>query len=435
MKNGNIINNSIWPIIQNIISMILSFTLGVITARVLGSVNYGILGVTASITTIIFSVAKLGIDSILVKEIICAEKKEYDVVWTVFVTRIITSFLAIIFSLIVGVILKNDEKYYLVVLLISGIALLFQSYEVFVFWFQSKLLLKYVSLSIFISQIIVSIYQFYIIFSRKNIVWFATASLFQNILVFISLLYIFRKLSKSKVRFDFRLLKNILNKSKHYAVSALAISLYMHIDKVMIGNMLSDSEAGIYSVAVNLALCWQFIPLAIINSFRPIVLKYKEQKDDKYIKSYKSMVFIVTYISIFLGIVFSVFSKTFVSCLYGMEYIDAIIPLRVTVWSTFISMIGVSRGVWLVAEDYNKYDKYFTLLAAIINIVLNFFMINKLGVFGAALATIISYFMEVFVFNYLFKNTRNYNRLFFESIFEWKNNILILTEYLKNKKF
>ena len=48
--------------------------------------------------------------------------------------------------------------------------------------------------------------------------------------------------------------------------SGIAIAIYMKIDQVMLGQMATDHDVGIYSAAVRLSELWYFIPLTIVSS-------------------------------------------------------------------------------------------------------------------------------------------------------------------------
>ncbi|WP_416262566.1 hypothetical protein [Gibbsiella quercinecans] len=41
--------------------------------------------------------------------------------------------------------------------------------------------------------------------------------------------------------------------------------LYMRIDQIMIGNLISNAAVGVYSVAVKMIEVWYFFPIAIVS--------------------------------------------------------------------------------------------------------------------------------------------------------------------------
>ena len=434
MKNKSIVNNSIWAISQQLFSLILSFAIGVITVRYLGAEKYGVIGIANAITLIVFSFSWLGIDSVIVNEIIVSGNKEFDVVWTVLITKFITSFFSIFIAAAVGFFSNDNAEIFVIIVILSGLAMFLQSYEIFSYWFQSKLLIKYVAIAVLISQTSSSIIQIIFILFHKSLIYFAIIPVIQNALLFSILFISFKSISKSKITFNIGILKKILKKSFNYVISSIAITLYMQIDKVMIGKMISDSESGVYNVAVNLALYWQIIPISIINSMRPVILYFKKEKDEKYLDYLKVLVFVVSVISFVICIILCLFSSQIINFLYGENFEGAVIPFIITVWATFVAMIGVIRGIWLIAEGLDRYDKYFTIAAAIINIILNIFLIRFMGIIGAALATLISYFVEVFVVNLLFKRTQYFDFIFLSSFFNLKNKLSICKTMLKERK-
>lgn len=433
MKRNSVLSNSIWAMIQQMTTLIISAVLGIISTRFLGAERSGIISIADSIVVIFSSITWLGINSIIVNEIINDTNNQHIIIWTTIITKIVlTSVMIILLFFLVRRFYRNDVLFGLVFLFV-GIGTIFQSYETFVFWMQSKLLVKYVAFVSIVVQIFVFSYQLYIIVTKKDVLWFSAVSLIYNFLCFWALFFIYIFLSHSKPTYDFKKLKSIVSKSYHYIISALAITLYMQIDKVMIGKMMSDYHAGIYTVAINVSFLWQFVPIAIINSFRPIILELKKNNDSDYLSLLKALNFLVSVISFVFCIMITLFSDLGIRLLYGAEFSEAAIPLRVSVWATMIAMQGVVRGIWFVAEGFNRFDKYFTCSAAIINMLLNLIFINVWGIVGAAYSTVISYFFEVFLICLLFKETRKYLKWFFLSFVEWKRSINMIKKYVIKK--
>lgn len=428
MKKSKIVSNSIWSIVQQGLSLFSAIVVSVIVTRYLGTEKSGILGIVNSFIVIISSLSWLGIDSIIVNEIIKNKENEHLIVWTSLIAKLSCSFLLLIFLYVYCIFFYSNDNLFLLSLLIVGAGAAFQCSEAISFWLQSKMMMKWIAIPTIISQVLSLAYQIYIIIGRKNVIWFAAVSLLQNSLLFIILLILFVVNSKSKPIFSVSIFKKLLSVSHHYIISSLAVTLYMHIDKIMIGKMMSNSHAGIYNVAVTVAVCWQFVPLSIINSFRPIILEKKKNNDHDYLICLQSLNFTISVVSIILCIIICFVAKYGINLLYGQEFISSIYPLRITIWATMISMQGVVRGIWFVAEKLYKYDKYFTVYTAVINVMLNIFGIKYFGMVGAAFATVFSYFAEVFIFNMFYKETRIYNSIFLESIIKWKRSC----KYLKN---
>lgn len=83
-------------------------------------------------------------------------------------------------------------------------------------------------------------------------------------------------------------------------------------------------------------------------------------------------------------------AKPFILILYGENYLPAVGPLRIVVWYTAFSYLGVARNAWMVCENRQKYLKYLYVSAAALNVVLNLALIPSWGASGAAAASLIT---------------------------------------------
>ena len=94
--------------------------------------------------------------------------------------------------------------------------------------------------------------------------------------------------------------------------------------------------------------------------------------------------------------------------------------LQIMIWSEVFSMIGMARGIWVLAEEKNKYVKYYLAIGVGINLVLNSFMIPMWGIEGAAIATLITQIMTSIITPMFFKGTREHTKIVWEAFcFKW----------------
>jgi O-antigen/teichoic acid export membrane protein len=204
------------------------------------------------------------------------------------------------------------------------------------------------------------------------------------------------------------------------------VTLYMRIDQVMLGAMFpTKEEVGIYSVAVKIAEMWYFVPMAIITSFKPVIMNNKNISEDKYLQSVQLLYTIVAWISIGFGIIILILSKPLVLILYGSEYLKAASILTVNVWAGTFAMLGSARSLWLITERLQGYTLIYTTAGVIVNIFMNYILIPDYGGFGAAMATLVAQFFANMIVLALFKKTRLSSVMFWKSflpisIFQFK---------------
>ncbi len=91
----------------------------------------------------------------------------------------------------------------------------------------------------------------------------------------------------------------------------------------------------------------------------------------------------------------SLFSKELLDILYGDTYVKAAPILSLLIWSVMFMTLGTARGAFMVTMNLTGLYLKTVAIASIINITLNYILIPKYGAFGAAAATVVSYWFAV----------------------------------------
>lgn len=416
LAKTKVAQNTIWIIAERIFQMIISLIVGALSARYLGPSNYGLINYGTSIVTFFLSIAKLGLENIIIKEYIENKNKNGEIIGTALVMRIISSLISICLIYILVTILKPNEELVKIITLIQSISLIFQSYEIIDYWFQSRLDSKYVSISKSIAYTLVSVYKIFLLITKKTVIWFAVSTTIDYIVIFIILIIIYKKTCNQKISFSKNTAKKLLKKSYHFIISGMFVTLYMQMDKIMIGNYLSEYYVGLYSAATTICTLWSFIPEAIINSMRPTIYESKKNNEQNYLNKLRLLYCIIFWMGILFSIIITIFSKLIITILYGKNYLLAQSSLIIVVWYTAFAYLGSARGVWIVCEEKNRYSKKYIMIGAIINLLLNYLLIPRFGIEGAAIATLISQAVVAIFAPLLYKETRISTKYMLEGI-------------------
>lgn len=404
--SNKIIKNTGWMIGERIIQMSIGIIIGAITARYLGPSNYGIINYGDAYISFFYAICTLGLDGIIIKELVEKPQKQGITLGTGIMMRMISSLISIIGILIIVFLINPNDKLIISVVFIQSIALLFRSFELIDFWFQSRLESKYVTMIKSISYIVISIYKVTILVMGKNVLWFAFSTTLDVCIISVLMVYSYIKFGGQKFKFCFNSSKNMLKVSYHFILSGLMISIYGQIDKIMIGKMLGADLVGLYSIGITICGMWYFIPGAIIASLRPSIVEIRNIDKKAYEKKLKQLYAIIIWLGIFYAIFINLFSKYIIVILYGKEYIGGIAPLNISVWYGIFAMLGSARDIWMICEGYQKYTKYFSLIGALSNIILNAILIPSMGIIGAAIATLSTQIITGFLVTFMFKETR-----------------------------
>lgn len=425
--NSKVFKNSSWIILGKMAQLLIALIVGIFIARYLGPQNYGIINTAQSYTTLFLPICSLGFSGILAKVIYDDPKNEGKYLGTGLVIRIFGSLVAILAIQIVTRILNPDNKTLKYVSLIYSCSLLFQNFDLFDYWYQSKYQSKYSSIIGILGYLAAGIYKIILLVTKKNVIWFA----FSNVLDYmvIALIYMSYTVRKNKIKLKFSLEigNRMLNLSKHLIIANLLVVLYGQMDKIMIGKLLDSSSVGLYSVSIVICSIWTFILSAIINSLRPNIIELHKSNEIKYKEKVIQLYAIVFWLCVIVSIIIFIFSPFIIKYLYGDKYLKAVNSLRIVSWYTGFSYLGVARNIWIVCEGKQRYEKYFAISGICTNFILNYIMIPSYGIEGAAIASLLTQAITNIVVPYIIKDTRENIILIFRAF-----NIFKVISKIKN---
>jgi len=170
--------------------------------------------------------------------------------------------------------------------------------------------------------------------------------------------------------------------------------------------MLGDRDVGVYSEAVRISEVWYFIPAAIVTSVFPVIVESKKISEEIYYERLQKLFTLMTWLGISVAVIMTLTSKLIVFILFGKEYIEAATVLAIYILGGLFMCLGTTSGIWFSVENLQKYSFYRTLNGAIVNIILNYFLMPKIGLIGATIVTIIAQMFAAYIFDFYNIKTR-----------------------------
>lgn len=216
----------------------------------------------------------------------------------------------------------------------------------------------------------------------------ATIPVVTNTLSAGALLYLFRKESALSIfTLDIRKSVEIIKKSMPFAVTAFMSAIYFNLDLVMLGFMRTDAEIGHYSAAVRVMLA----ALILGNLFRtsylpPLSRTVDDNEKARYVfRRYCRAIFFVALPVVFFGYLFA---ADILHLLFGHSYLGGISALQILMVAVCANYIVMAFGAPLVVWNRERTFTKAVTIGAGINLVLNFILIPRYGIEGAAVATL-----------------------------------------------
>ena len=416
MIKNKIFHNISWIVGCRIVQAVISLVISMLTARYLGPGNYGLINYAASVVALVTPLMQLGINNVLVHELVEHEKEEGKIVGTALTMTFASSLLCVLGVISFSMIANRGERDIILVCALYSLLLIAQSIEITQYWFQAHYLAKYTAVTTLVAFGLVSVYRVILLVSGMSVYWFAVSQAIDYFLIAITLLVIYRKLGGQRLSFSFKTAKGLFRVSRHYIISGMMVTIFAQTDKIMLKLMIGNEETGFYSTAVACATITGFVFVAIIDSVRPLIFESRKKSKadfEKYlVRLYSAIIFLSLAQSVFMTLL----AGPIIKILYGSAYLNSVNLLRIVVWFTTFSYMGSVRNIWILAEGKQKYLWMVNLMGALLNVILNAITIPYWGAMGAATASLVTQFFTNVITGIIIRPISHNNRLVLRSL-------------------
>ncbi len=377
-------------------------------ARLLGPEQYGVWNYAIAFAALFGTLATLGLDGIVVREVVTSPESKYEILGSAFLLKLGGGVIAFCASSALMLALKPGSVLLHYLLVLTAGAFLFQPFEVIDLYFQSRVLSKHSILAKDTAFVVVTLLRIGLIISSASLLAFAGAALLEVVLgaAFLIVAYAIHGESIRRWMARTSVAMKLVRDSWPLVFSGLVVMIYMRIDQIMIGEMIGEREVGLYSAAVRLSELWYFVPMAIAGSMFPRIVELRMSDMKQYTRRMQQMYDFLTWSSVAGALVLSFFASPIIHMLYGKQYEEAAGILSVHVWTGVFVSLGVASGKHLLAENLTAIAFYRSASGAIVNVLANFLLIPRYGVIGAAVSTLFSQMLAAYGFDIVNVSTR-----------------------------
>jgi O-antigen/teichoic acid export membrane protein len=259
------------------------------------------------------------------------------------------------------------------------------NYLMLIFISQEKA--KYYSYYFISNSILANIFSVFLIyfFSFK-----ADGRIFGGILSFLLIipLVIYSQKDNFFLKFRFNDLKKSIRLSLPLMPDSIIGLINNSFDKIILNSFLGLSSLGLYDIANRFSNVYKQVLDSIIPTWTPYFMNKSEEKDEDSKKKISNRYKIVTTMFVIFAAIFVSYIEEIVTLLTTVEFHKSIyiIPMIVFFTLTIHCFTILGKGQILYAKK-TKHLFYSSLIACILNIILNFILIPLYGIIGAVLAT------------------------------------------------
>ncbi|MBE0471976.1 MAG: flippase [Methyloprofundus sp.] len=386
--------NTSWIMGEKIVVMGLGFLVTVILARYLGPEQFGILSYAISLVALFGVAGHVGLSGLVIRELVKEPENKQVIMGTSFALKGAGYLIGLILVLLVAFLTEPMNSVEFWVLVIVAFSLVFKPFDVIDFWFQSRLEAKYTAISRTLATVVSSAFQLVLVFVSANLVMLAAAHLVQatlTVLLLVSFFFIKSKLNIKSWQFSKNKAKELFSQGWVVFLGSIFAVIYLKIDQVMLKWLVGAEEVGIYAVAATLSEAWYFVPVAIVASFFPKLIKLKEHDPTLFHHRLQQLFDFLFILALGVAIVVAFLAQPIITIFFGESYIGAASILVVHIWSAVFVFLRAGFRNWMFIENMLMFSLITHGIGALVNVALNFWLIPQFGGLGAAYATLLAY--------------------------------------------
>jgi O-antigen/teichoic acid export membrane protein len=420
------IKNFSWIMLDNVVKTIGGFLVAIWVQQYLSKSDFGIITLAFAYSGMFTVLVGLGLGHITIREIIRFPKLQRFYLGTVFTIKSAGALLAFLLLNITSYLYEADPMVSFIVFLFS-IRLFSDVFNTFNIYFQANVITKYQTISTSISYIISSALKVYFILGEYSVEYFAYAYLADFILaaLFKFLFYKSIKSDISQWRFSTKIAKQLLKNSWAVGLTVFLSQIHSNIDKLMIAEMLNNVELGIYGVSTMFSDYSGMLAPMLMAAVLPYLIDLRKNNTEFYRRRFRQILSLVTWSSIIFCILAIAFGENLFSFLYDGKYDNAYEPFVYNIWKFLFLAQMQMINIWLLNLNLQRFQLYTNLAGVFCNILLNYLLITRYGITGAAIATISTRIMINWISPLFFEQTREVTFISLKSL-----NPMILIRYL-----
>ncbi|HEY9295704.1 MAG TPA: flippase, partial [Phormidium sp.] len=368
-----IIGNTGWLFASRILRLGLGLVVGVLLARYLGPEQFGLYNYAISFVVLFSPLATLGLDSIVIRDIVREPLSKLETLGTAFVLKLIGSFIACCLTIVGIFFLRFDDNLAHWLVGLAAVASIFQSFDVIEFWFNSQIQSKYGIYAKYSAFIFVNVLRIVLIQMNASLIAFTWLIFIESLLSAVGLVIVYQASGDNVLAWQVSIkrAKQLLKDSWPLLLSSLSIVIYMRTDQVMLGELASIGDIGNYAVAVRLVEVWYIIPMTLNEALFPAIVNLKKVDPEIYEKRIQRLYTLMIWMAISAAIIISYGSSHLIQLIYGEQYIEAAPILSIHAWMAASVFFGVARSSWLTTEGYLIDGRYVNILGCVINVSAN----------------------------------------------------------------
>ena len=397
------LKNTGWLLMARVGSLLIKMLITAIAIpNYLGDAQNGILNYPLVLVSFFLAASSLGTDSLVTRELLVHPQQHRTILGSAFRMRLLAGCLTIpliyvVYQLISSYALEPPAAPWNYVAIVSFVCIA-QSVNIIDCYFQSIAKGKFIMYVQVGANLLSALLKLALILSGATLTAFVWMLLVDALLLSFGYLSVYRAQQHNPFhwKFDRTVALNLLKRSWPLALSSVFVTLYMKIDQLMLDAFWGKSTLGVYTTVVTLSEGWYFFPMALVTALFPALMHARRDDPSRYQKRLQQLYELMVMISAGIALIITFAAPYIYQWLYKPEFHNGAPTLALHIWAGVFVFLGTASGQYLIAENLTRISFVRTAIGALANILLNLWLLPRYGMNGAAVATLLAYFISTF---------------------------------------
>ncbi|KNC13895.1 polysaccharide biosynthesis protein [Pantoea sp. RIT-PI-b] len=398
----SVMSNAAWMMSEKIVSVFGVIFVTSYVAKSFGPTIFGQMAFSASLFSMVQTVAIFGTETILFKRISKSAPKGLRLMT---VARNMRMVLLLLTSLPVLIwVWYNMQENFLAFALASFISSVFVTQDTFSVYNNARLASRLNTLANSVGLLLGFTLSFAIAWLHLNPLWLTVSIVAVTLVPYVIKRFNFYRENQDVAPPQEKrgtYLRYLLYAGLPLAISSIFISVQVKAAQMFLAGIASARDLGLFAAANTISASWIFIPVAIITSCFSEIFR---ERGEAAIKLTARLNGYVMGVSLLLLAVIAMYGEKIIIALYGHEYTQSGSLITLLSLATCFSAMGTVAYRYMVKEGGFNYLLKKIVCLMVISLPLSWWLIQSYGIMGAAWSVFISELLSLTVMNYFFKN-------------------------------
>jgi PST family polysaccharide transporter len=393
--------NSGWMLGDRGIRLSIGLVVNAWLVRYLGAEQLGLLSFAQSIIVIASVVSQLGLETILVRDLVRQPDSDLEILGTALRMRVAGWIATLALATATAVWLRPGDTKALWLTWACSLTALAQTLDIVETWFQSRTRVAPVAIARLSAFLVGAVVKVIAILAHAPLETIALILSAEALLSSAGLVvaYVREGGTPRRWRVSRARALGLMRDAWPLMLNGMAIVISVRVDQMIVTTLRGTAENGIYAAAQKLTEIIFYIPTAVSAAANPILLKSHHRDPVEYTRRLQRVFSALAGAGLLIAVIVSVGAPLIIRILFGPAFHESARVLAIQAWSCPPLFLGIAQTNWFIAENRQRGLLVRSALAAAASVALNFLLVPRMGARGAALTMLISQTGAQILFN------------------------------------